>query len=280
MSVETLETRLRELNLNNLERGGSELDKLLVEMLRQIGSPDPVLRDELIYQTFCNLVMKDVLSDEQMTAMMTTCLDEEHLFLGIGEEEGDAVFTRSFSVLVVALLVHKDRKTPFLSHQLLESTTESVLRYLQEEKDTRGYVSGKGWAHSMAHGADALDEVIRHPAFRKELLDRCFESIQVCLLKEGVYSDDEDERFLMAIEALLTRGLADYELASWVKRLDDKLSSSFDEEGFSVRFSHTKQNVLNFLKSAYFRVKFNHDAKETMAAIEDIVKKWTKKFYS
>ncbi len=280
MSVGTLETKLRELNLDDLERMDVELDHLLIEMLSEIGSTDPVLRDELIYQTFCNLVMKDALSEEQMTAMMTTCLDDEHLFLGIGEEEGDAVFTRSFSVLVVALLVHKDRQTPFLSSQLFENATESVLRYLQEEKDTRGYVNGKGWAHSIAHGADALDEIIRHPDFRTKLIDRCLESIQECLWKEGVYVDDEDERLLMAIEALLTRGLVDQELASWVKRLDDKLSSLFDEEGFSVRFTHTKQNVLHFLKSGYFRLKFNHDAKDTMVAIEDVLRKWTKKFYS
>ncbi len=280
MSVGTLETKLRELNEDDLERMDVELDHLLIEMLSEIGSTDPVLRDELIYQTFCNLVMKDALSEEQMTAMMTTCLDDEHLFLGIGEEEGDAVFTRSFSVLVVALLVHKDRQTPFLSSQLFENATESVLRYLQEEKDTRGYVNGKGWAHSIAHGADALDEIIRHPDFRTKLIDRCLESIQECLWKEGVYVDDEDERLLMAIEALLTRGLVDQELASWVKRLDDKLSSLFDEEGFSVAFTHTKQNVLHFLKSGYFRLKFNHDAKDTMVAIEDVLRKWTKKFYS
>ena len=167
MSVGTLETRLRELNLDDLEQGSIELENLLVEMLKQIGSTDPVLRDELIYQTFCNLVMSDVLRDEQMTAMMTTCLDEEHLFLGIGEEEGDAVFTRSFSVLVVALLVHKDRQAPFLSRDLFERAMESVFRYLQKEKDIRGYVNGKGWAHSIAHGADALDEVIRNPAFKQ-----------------------------------------------------------------------------------------------------------------
>ena len=280
MSVGTLETKLRELNEDDLERMDVELDHLLIEMLSEIGSTDPVLRDELIYQTFCNLVMKDALSEEQMTAMMTTCLDDEHLFLGIGEEEGDAVFTRSFSVLVVALLVHKDRQTPFLSSQLFENAAESVLRYLQEEKDTRGYVNGKGWAHSIAHGADALDEIIRHPDFRTKLIDRCLESIQECLWKEGVYVDDEDERLLMAIEALLTRGLVDQELASWVKRLDDKLSSLFDEEGFSVAFTHTKQNVLHFLKSGYFRLKFNHDAKDTMVAIEDVLRKWTKKFYS
>ena len=279
MSAGTLETRLRELNLDDLEQGSIELENLLVEMLKQIGSTDPVLRDELIYQTFCNLVMSDVLRDEQMTAMMTTCLDEEHLFLRIGEGEGDAVFKRSFSVLVVALLVHKDRQAPFLSSDLFDRAMESVFLYLQKEKDIRGYVNGKGWAHSIAHGADALDEIIRHPSFRIKMLDRCLESIQVCLLKEGVYSDDEDERLLMAVEGLLTRGLADYDLANWVKQLDDKLSCSFDEEGFSVAFSHTKQNVLTFLKSGYFRVKFNHDAKETMAAIEDVLEKWMKKFY-
>ncbi|MCA0987344.1 DUF2785 domain-containing protein [Guptibacillus algicola] len=272
-----LEARLRELDC---ETERVDLDVLLQEMLSQIGSTDPVLRDELIYQTFCNLVLEDHLSEEQLVNTLTTCLDEDHLFLKIGQEKGDAVFTRSFSVLIVALILHKDRESSLLSRERVENATEAILRYLQEESDIRGFVKGKGWAHSIAHGADALDEAIRHEAFPVERIDSCLNTIAGCLFKKGLYVDDEDERLLMAIEALLSRGLKDDVLATWVDRLEDELSSSFDQEGFSVAFLHTKGNVLGFLKSCYFRLKFNHDAEETMAAIEDVLEKWTKKFYS
>lgn len=274
--VRTLEMKLRELDCET----GDDIENLLQEMLRGIGSTDPVLRDELIYRTFCHLVMENHLSEDQMIATLSTCLDEEHLFLRIGEEKGDSVFTRSFSVLIVALILHKDRESSFLSHGLVEEATEATLRYLQEERDIRGYVKGKGWAHSIAHGADALDEAIRHEAFRVERIDACLNTIAGCLFKKGLYVDDEDERLLMAIEALLSRGLKDDVLATWVNRLADELSSSFDQEGFSVAFLHTKGNVLGFLKSCYFRLKFNHDAEETMTAIDNVLETWMKKLYS
>ncbi|WP_270181205.1 DUF2785 domain-containing protein [Alkalihalobacillus sp. CinArs1] len=274
MSVETLEKTLRELDCEAVD-----MDALLQEMLSEIGTTDPVLRDELIYRTFCHLVMENHLSEEQLIETLKTCLDDQHLFYKIGAEKGEAVFTRSFSVLVIALILHKDRESSFLPDELIQITTEAVVRYLQEECDVRGYVKGKGWAHSIAHGADALDEAIRHDVFRREQIDSCLNTIAGCLFKKGVYVDDEDERLLMAIEALLHKGLKDDVLATWVKRVDDELTSSFDQEGFSAAFSHTKANVLGFLKSCYFRLKFRHEAKETMTAIEHVLEKWMKKFY-
>jgi Protein of unknown function (DUF2785) len=138
--------------------------------------------------------------------LLTICLDEEHLFYRIGERGTDSVFTRSFSVLVVALILEKDRETGFLKEDLLEAAKANCFRYLREEKDTRGYVETKGWAHSIAHGADALTEVIRHPLFDIGKMDECLEVIQECLFKETTtYVDDEDERLLFAIEAFLIR---------------------------------------------------------------------------
>ena len=48
-----------------------------------------------------------------------------------------------------------------LSEEQLYSVAEQVLEYVYLEEDVRGYVEGKGWAHSTAHAADALDALAR-----------------------------------------------------------------------------------------------------------------------
>ncbi|WP_283152561.1 DUF2785 domain-containing protein [Guptibacillus hwajinpoensis] len=267
---------LEQLDVNDRQ---VDLDHLINNMLQQIGSTDPVLRDDLIYSTFSKLVMMDFLNKEQLTHLLNVCLDQEHLFYQIGERETDSVFTRSFSVLVVALVVEKDRSSRFLKKEQIEASIEGIIRYLQAEQDTRGFVALKGWAHSIAHGADALAELIRHPFFDREKTVECLDAIQECLFKEGTYVDDEDERLLFAIEALLEKGMKEERLSNWVTSLSDNLESLFEVERYSVAFFHKKGNVLSFLKSCYFRLLIRDTCSDARSVIEDVVEKWTRKIY-
>ena len=54
-------------------------------------------------------------------------------------------------------LISVHEREPLLSEEQLYSVAEQVLEYVYLEEDVRGYVEGKGWAHSTAHAADALD---------------------------------------------------------------------------------------------------------------------------
>ncbi|PKR85061.1 DUF2785 domain-containing protein [Heyndrickxia camelliae] len=68
----------------------------------------------------------------------------------MGEENADAVFTRSYSALTAQLILNHDIKEEFLSRELLEKSIQSSFLYLHQEKDVPGYVEEKGWAHSIA----------------------------------------------------------------------------------------------------------------------------------
>ena len=108
------------------------LDILLVEMLQNIGSVDAELRDNLIYSTFCDLIIENKLSPSQMKEILFKCLSEKFLFKGIGEKGTDSVFTRSFSSLVIALIVGKDKTERFLDKQSLEEIYDKTLLYSKE----------------------------------------------------------------------------------------------------------------------------------------------------
>lgn len=146
-----------------------DLDTLIKKMMYHIGSPDPELRDTLIYSTFGKLIQEDYLNHQQMKYIIETCLNEQHLFLNIGVTNKDSVFTRSFSALTIALILAKDRENHFLSKDIVISAIESSINYLVREEDIRGYIEIKGWAHSIAHGADLLAAAIKHPLFPSQL---------------------------------------------------------------------------------------------------------------
>ncbi|BCB03611.1 DUF2785 domain-containing protein [Bacillus sp. KH172YL63] len=275
MITETqLKEKLREIDFTQFASiEGVDMDLLLGEMIFHIGSVDGQLRDNLIYSSFYRLIEHNALSSPQMLLLLDTCMDENHLFLGIGSRD-DTVFTRAFSSLVLALLLRKNRTQSFLPPEKVHQAISACFHYLEREEDTRGYVEGKGWAHSIAHGADLLEQVIRHPAFSPALHVTALAVIENCLLKDTAYMDEEDGRLFYAIEALLDRGMEIDVLYRWLSGLKKEISERFIEQGYSNPFYRTKLNIENFYKTCYFRLKWRGTGEEICAFIEKLLEKW------
>ncbi|WP_456271381.1 DUF2785 domain-containing protein [Bacillus sp. AK031] len=258
----------------------ANIDRLLTEMIEDIGHPDPELRDTLIYSTLARWVNSDILSIEQERKLLMKVLDEEHLFYEIGKRFTDSVFTRSFSSLAAALILEKDSNGLQLPETLIQSAIDKSINYLKEERDTRGFVSGKGWAHSIAHGADLLTAAINHPSFDRALIPSCLEVIALCFEKEAVYMDDEDERLIFAIEALLKKGLEVHILDEWIISLNAELKASNQSTGYTLPFFRRKKNISDFLKSLYFRLEYLQNHKETQKTIKKVLGHWHQVVYN
>ncbi|WP_246943298.1 DUF2785 domain-containing protein [Bacillus pinisoli] len=259
-----------------------ELNNLVERMLDNIGSTDPELRDTLIFNTFGKLIVEDYLTDNQLEHIIEVCL--RNLFLGIEDRESDLVFTRSFSALVIGLILQKDRQRPFLSKEVVLKTIEESIKYLNLEKDVRGYVEGKGWAHSIAHGADFLAEAVRHPSFNNGLSSECLEVIKLCLFKEtttkGPFVDDEGERLIFVLEALIGIGITHNELENWILEVSDTLQDLKRNEGYSLNFFWKKSNVITFLRGLYFRLLYKGEYSGLRKIITDILQQWHNQIYS
>lgn len=213
------------LSDENFDSSTKEVDLLLERMLEEIGTTDAYLRDQCIYQAFTKLICKNYLSVAQETYLLETCLDNRHLFLELGKEgHSEQVFTRSFSALVIACLLYKDGGQRKIEAALIKSAIEAGIQYLLQEKDRRGYVPEKGWAHSIAHGSDLLTNAILHPLFDIHNINRCLQAAKTCLLVEEAYIDEEDERILNIIAALIQKGLDDQTLVSWLENLETDYS--------------------------------------------------------
>lgn len=232
-------------------REGEQLEDFVTLMLQYIGDPQPELRDELIYPTFYQWIhQENRFTEAQLRKLLAVLTDEQHLFYYIGNEGDQTVFTRAFSVLPIALIVQRHRKQPFLNQVEFQHLKHSLLRYYREEKDLRGYLSEGGWAHSAAHGADALEELVQCPqsdaAVQLEVLD----AIQRMLHNgEHIFSEEEDERIASIVDTMIDQDLLpQQELAHWI-----------DGPAQCVDWPRSRAQVIarvnskNFLRSLYFR---------------------------
>lgn len=255
------------------------LDELIHHMLIQIGSTDPELRDKLIYSTFVKLINGNYLNDQQLQHIIETCLDHQHLYYHLGELSSDSVFTRSFSSLVIAAIIGKDKDAKLLPTDVYLRAFASSHTYLRQENDTRGYVEGKGWAHSIAHGADLLVSAVEHPYYQRESFKDFLVTIQSCLFKGIVYTDNEDERLIYVIESLVEKEMPEIELEKWVINLFNELEVLFEKEAYSLNFYRTKTNVKNFVKSLYFRLGYQDICENARRTIKENLEVCHKKYY-
>ena len=198
---------------------------------------------------------------------MKLCLDNNHLFYNIGNVD-DAVFTRTFSVLLLPIIVYIHRKKSFLTVEDLNMIKEKLIDYLKAEEDVRGYVLEKGWAHGVAHTADALDELVKCSEIENNDLKAILHVIhQKITINNYVYINDEDERMVTAIVSILERRiLAETDIINWLKGF-----SVINKIGRLPEDSMASINTKNFMRSLYFRLLKNEDYEKYTQIIKEVI---------
>lgn len=232
-----------------------KLSEIIPDMLNHIGSTDSYLRDELIYSAFGAWILEyNAIDQEQLRSLLRIILDEQHMLYHIGEQNTDSVFRRSFSVLLLPLLLISHRSQPFLTAPDIFQIKDKLLYYLGNEKDRRGFVSEKGWAHAIAHAADGLDDLAQCSELNKSDLAELLDAIRnVVCIKDTGYIYLEDERIVTAVITIIKRQLlSDAEIVEWIQGFADQtLPINSMPEKLIVR-----SNVKNFLQSLHFRLQW------------------------
>ena len=135
---------------------------LAMELAGFVTSIDSELRDNFGYEILANWIHRSgKLSAGDFDALRKAFMP--YALAGIGESGTNTVFTRSFALLNLKELAAADLKTPYLTQASFDELFELALTALSTEKDLRGYVPEKGWAHATAHGADLLRILARKP---------------------------------------------------------------------------------------------------------------------
>ncbi|WP_346935653.1 DUF2785 domain-containing protein [Clostridium sp.] len=257
-----------EYNLGNVEN----INDYVNLMLKYIGDNDPEVRDELIYTTFVNWIEeKGYFTDEELEILLNTILSKDFAFYNIGSEDDDSVLRRSFSILLVnpILCVHLDKE--FLDEEMILKTKDCLIKYLNEEKDLRGYDKEKGWLHAIAHVADGIHALINCKGITEDICKDIMGTIENKLLEgREVFNAEEDERLITIIyyDIISDNLLSNKYICNWI----DGLSKVVEIEDRRTRFM-ARTNVKNFIRSLYFRLLHLENNEEISKAIIDLERK-------
>lgn len=125
------------------------------------------------------------------------------LRVGLGSKDDDSVFGRSFAVLLLGACVERSVATGGLDETTVHSWCDAFCRWYVAETDTRGYVDGAGWAHAVAHGADALAAFASSAQLGTAHVERSADVVvERALAEDRPWCHGEADRLALAVDAL------------------------------------------------------------------------------
>jgi hypothetical protein len=268
MNVNELKATLKNFKETNFQNPGTvNLHTLTNAMLEHIGNTDSELRDSLIYPSLTNLIINDVYPRPELNRMLKVCLDDNHLFYKIGQEDGDAVFTRSFSSLIIAVLLFVNVQKSFVADEEVDEVATKLIDYVKKEEDVRGFVEGKGWAHSIAHVADTLDELVKQP----QLKQARYKEIALLILEKMCFDQDyflyeEDERMVIPMISMLQGGMDPTFLFDKLDDISTELQQNY-AKGSTQHFIQ-RTNIKQFLRSMLLHLEVINKQKELRVRLQ------------
>ncbi|MGF9854165.1 DUF2785 domain-containing protein [Bacillus paramobilis] len=272
-----LQQQLEEIRNNNYIMDNTiNMDSLSSNMLKHIGVTDSYLRDKLIYSTFYHLIKKDYISHTQLQKLLLESISENYLFYKIRSDDEDAVFTRAFTTLLIALLIDADTKYNFLSQNDILTVKDQLILYMNKEHDFRGYVQDHGWAHSIAHASDTFEALVNSPKLENLYYEEILQTLlnKVCV-HSIYYKYEEDERLVYPIVSMLQNGLQEETLILALHDLATQLP--VQKQTLQIKsYEFLYGNIKSFLRSLFFRLRTLSICKETECEIEKLLQELPK----
>ncbi|WP_395655925.1 DUF2785 domain-containing protein [Nocardioides sp.] len=228
------------------------LDDLTAELTRMLGDPDPALRDGTAYPTLTTWIDRGVYDD--LLAGLGDGM-AVGLGVGLGETGTDTVFRRSFSALVLGECIARDNHRPLLPGGKILEWGDRIAGWLMRERDLRGFVPGKGWAHAVAHGADALAILAGSPHLAQPELTVILDVIadRVLLRTDRLFTNGEPDRLAFATINVLRRNVVPLRvLEPWVRRLAAAAGTRASYDGRDPYLA--SGNAEAFLRALYLQL--------------------------
>jgi hypothetical protein len=225
------------------------LAELTTELTSMLGDSDPYIRDDIAFSTLATWISEGVY-DQLLEGLGDGMA--AGLVIGLGTTSTDTVFRRSFSARVLAECIDRDNAAQLTRPDTVLRWGDRVMSWLVRERDLRGYVEGKGWAHAVAHGADALRALATSEAIGRLELTVLLDVIadRLCEPTEFHFTHGEDDRLAFATMTLLRRDILGLEvLDPWVSRLVEVAVRTTDGDPYVVT-----GNVQGFLRALHLQL--------------------------
>ncbi|EKM9527003.1 DUF2785 domain-containing protein [Listeria monocytogenes] len=215
-------------------------------MLSYLSSVDSELRDNIAYNIFFEwLVGQDNLTTDQKRRIYNYAVNKNNLLFKINIIDSDAVFQRSFLALIIALLLENNKVHNFLTDNEIRKTLNLLIELLEKEKNTHSFIEEKGWAHCIAHTADALDELIYQRTISEIDVKKIMTAITFFYKTNlNILTGEEDERLSnILITALFEQKINIEEVKNWLNSLSEAIPNHLPE----IPLINIKQFTQTFL---------------------------------
>lgn len=237
------------------------LDDLTAELTSMLGSTDATVRDGTAYPALATWIERGVYDD--LLAGLGDGM-AAGLQVGLGETGTDTVFRRSFSVLLLGECLGRDLQQHLLPAGKVLEWGDRVASWYVRERDTRGYVPGKGWAHAIAHGADAIRVLARSPHFAAAELTVLLDVLADRLLlpdTEPLLSGEPDRMAAATMEVLRRDVVGLKVLEPWIARIAQG-ANPYGTAGETDPFVEAA-NPQAFLRALYLQLSLAPDPPRT-----------------
>lgn len=258
---------LKNLQLLNMDENSRKIymqekgSSFIKEFIENIGTTDEKERNEYI-QLFTELLTTNLLCKELKLELIRKLTDENSLFYQLGEKNTDSIYTRAYSAFYLSMLLQSDLSQPFLTETTAKSIIENCLPYLSKEQDIHRDIEGKGWANTIYFGANLYTSMIQHPTFEEKFRPIVLQGIKDCFWKGTVFIHDEEEQLVKIVAHLINQNIKEDLLIEWVEQIFDKLYFYELEVGYTSLYYAARTNILHFMKTLYFTLKFSRKMPE------------------
>jgi Protein of unknown function (DUF2785) len=185
-------------------------DRFVIELTQCLGSPDPVLRDEIAYEALYHYLRGKLVSDAAKLKLAGILQAQ----MRAPDPQG---FRRPFAALALAEVARADRISAFLTPEQRKSLLDSATLYMRSISDYRGFDPNGGYRHNVAHGADLMLQLVLNPALGKDELIAIRDALALQIAPKGQsYITGESERIVRPILFMAQRNLiTEAEWTAW-----------------------------------------------------------------
>lgn len=231
------------------------LDELTIELVDMLGHPNMKVRDDIAYPVLATWIQGGEY-DHLLRGFGNGI--SPGLTNGLGSDGDDSVLRRSFTALVLAEVVARDNDEELLYERTVLNWGDQATSWLVRERDLRGWIPDRGWAHAIAHGADLLGVLARSRYFGSLELTVLLDVVGDRLLTptEHVLRHGEDDRLAYAVMAILHRDLVGLNvLEPWLARLGAGVQTPRTRGQGHVEWpTHAAHNTSAFLRALYVQL--------------------------
>jgi hypothetical protein len=180
----------------------------------------------------------------------------------------DAVFSRSFSALVLSELMRSDVQAAFMQDADRSRLLDLAIHAFLNETDFRGLDPDLGWIHPLAHQSDLLWRFALHPRTTAPQAERILDALRARLMSAAApFIFNEGDRMARVAATLLATGKpGESEILEWLNSFESPGSMSTWEDAFRTpRGMVELHNSKQFLRALNDQV-LGLDLSNTVAA--------------